>query len=129
MLRGTIFLFGAAEKGSICRPISLTTLHELLDQLGHPPRETEGIGYAIQMLLFQQSLIYFRVTEEGYSFDDYMIGLRWLKKAPLHPHLSAICLPGVGDQELLQASTSICQLHRCMLIVSEKDLYDYLTAK
>lgn len=129
MLRGTIFLFGAAEKGSICQPISLTTLQQLLDLLGHPPRETEGINYAIQMLLFQQGLIYFRVSEEGYSMDDYMIGLRWLKKAPLHPHLSAICLPGVGDKEIIQATTSICHLHQCMLIVSEKDLYDYLTAK
>lgn len=129
MLRGMIFLFGAAEKGSLCQPISLTSVEQLLDQLGHPPSETEGINYAIQMLLFKQGLIYFRVSEEGYSFDDYMLGLRWLKKTPLHPHLSAICLPGVGDEEIIRGAASMCHLHQCMLIVSERDLYDYLTAK
>lgn len=125
----TVFLFGAAEKGAACQPISLSSLQQLLDLLGEPPLETEGISYAIQTLLFEQGLIYFRVKEEGYSFEDYMIGLNWLRKAPLHPHLSAICLPGVGDEEIIQATTSICLLHRCVLIVSERDLYDYLTAK
>lgn len=128
-MKGTIFLFGAAEKGAACQPISLHSLDELLNQLGHPPEESEGIPYAIQALLFQHALIYFRVAEEGYSYGDYMLGLRWLKKAPLHPHLSAICLPGVGDEELIQGATSICLQHRCLLIVSEKDLYDYLTVK
>lgn len=126
-MKGTIFLFGAAEKGAACQPISLSSLEELLLKLGHPPAESEGIHYAIQSILYQHGLIYFRVAEEGYSYGDYMLGLKWLKKTPLYPHLSAICLPGVGDEDLIQSATSICLQQRCLLILSEKDLYDYLT--
>ena len=122
-----IFLFGAAEKGATCLPITLHTLDDLLIQLGNPPAETEGIHYAIQALLFHYGLIYYRVNEEGFSYGDYMLGLKWLKKAPLHPHLAAICLPGVGDEEIIQSATTICHQHQSLLIVSQKDLYDYLT--
>ena len=128
-MKGTIFLFGAAEKGAVCQPISLDSLEELLYQLGHPPDESEGITYAIQALLFQHSLMYFRVAEEGFSYGDYMLGLKWLKKTPVQLHLAAICLPGVGDEEIIQGATSVCFQHQCTLIVSEKDLYDYLTVK
>lgn len=129
MSKGTIFLFGAAEKGTLCHPFSLHCVEELLDQLGEPPEESEGIHYAIQALLFKRGLIYFRVTEEGYSWDDYMMGLNWLKKTPLPSHVSAICLPGTSDQEIIQKTTAVCHKHQSMLIVSEKDLYDYLTVK
>ncbi len=128
-MKGTIFLFGAAEKGAACQPISLHSLDELFAQLGHPPDGSEGIRYGIQTLLFQHSLIFFRVGEEGFSYGDYMLGFRWLKKTPIQPHLSAICLPGVGDEELIQGATSVCLKHQCSLIISEKDLYDYLTVK
>lgn len=126
-MRGTIFLFGAAEKGASCQPISLNSMEDLLDKLGNPPSESEGIHYAIRALLFQHGLIYFRVGEEGFSLGDYMLGLKWLKNTPVRPHLAAICLPGVGDEEIIQGATSVCLKQRCALIVSEKDLYDYLT--
>ncbi len=126
-MKGTIFIFGAAQKGAARRPISLYSLEELLNQLGHPPPESEGMSYAIQVLLFQQPLIYFRVAEEGCSYGDYALGLKWLQKTPLHSHLSGVCMPGVGDQELLQQATSICLQHQCLLLISPKDLYDYLT--
>ncbi len=128
-MQGTIFLFGAAEKGAACQPISLNSLEELLCQLGNPPLESEGIPYAIRALLFRHKIIYFRVAEEGFSYGDYMLGLKWLKRSPLHPHLTAICMPGVGDEDVIQGATSVCLQHHCLLIVSEKDLYDYLTAK
>jgi len=128
-MQGTVFLFGAAEKGAACQPISLRTLEDLFNLLGNPPSESEGIQYAIQTLLFHKNLIYFRVAEEGFSHNDYMLGLKWLKKTPLRPHLSAICLPGVGDEDVIEGATSVCLLHQCLLIVSQKDLYDYLTVK
>ena len=128
-MHGTVFLFGAAEKGAVCQPISLNSLEDLFNLLGNPPKESEGIQYAIQTLLSHRNLIYFRGAEEGFSYGDYMLGFKWLKKAPLRPHLSAICLPGVGDEDLIHGATSICLLHQCLLIVSEKDLYDYLTVK
>lgn len=127
MPRETLFLFGAAEKGSFCQPILLSSLEQLLEQLGHPPETSEGIYYAIQTLLFERGLIYFRVSEEGYSLNDYVAGLKWLQKAPLHSRLSAICIPGVGDNEIIRLATMICHLHQCLLIISSKDLYDYLT--
>lgn len=128
-MKGTIFLFGAAEKGASCQPIMLNSLDDLLHQMGNPPSETEGIHYAIQALLFKYGLIYFRVSEEGFSYGDYMLGLKWLKKTPLHPHLTAICLPGVGDEDVIQDATSVCLQHQSILIISQKDLYDYLTVK
>jgi hypothetical protein len=126
-MKGTIFLFGAAEKGAACQPISLSSLEELFYQLGHPPDDSEGIHYAIQTLLFEHGLIYFRVAEEGFSYGDYMLGLKWLKKTPVRPPLSAICLPGMGDEEIIQTATSICLHHQCLILISAKDLYDYLT--
>lgn len=129
MPRETLFLFGSAEKGSFCQPIIIQSLLQLLEQLGQPPEASEGLFYAIRTLLFHQELIYFRVAEEGYSLDDYMAGLQWLRKASLRSRLSAICLPGVGNEEVIQMAATICHLHQCLLIVSAKDLYDYLTVK
>ena len=125
----TIFLFGAAEKGERCTPLHLVSLEHLLDILGHPPENSEGISYAVQALLFQHGLIYFRVAEEGFSTDDYIQGLKLLRQKPLEKTLHAICMPGVGDQEIIQAATPICHMYQSILIISEKDLYDFLTAK
>ncbi len=125
----TIFLFGAAERGELCLPLYLTSLEQVLDFLGHPPENSDGIRYAVQTLLYQHALIYFRVAEEGFSTEDYIHGLRFLKQKSLQTPLTAIGMPGVGDQEILRAATSICHLYQSVLLVSEKDLYDYLTAK
>jgi hypothetical protein len=127
--RTTIFLFGAAERGELCTPLYLTSLEQVLDFLGNPPENSDGIRYAVQALLYQQNLIYFRVAEEGFSTEDYIQGLRFLKQKNLHTSLTAIGMPGVGDQEIIQAAIPICHLHQSILLVSEKDLYDYLTAK
>jgi len=128
-MKGTIFLFGAAEKGAHCQPITLNSLDDLLVQLGNPPEETQGIHYAIQALLFQFALVYFRVSEEGFSLGDYSLGLNWLKKVPSRAQISAICLPGVGNGDIIRDATIACERHQCLLILSEKDLYDYLTVK
>jgi hypothetical protein len=126
-MRGSVFIFGAAEKGAFCKPIFLSSVEELLDTLGHPPSSSEGIYYAIQTLLFKIPLTYFRVAEEGLDLSDYMAGLKWLKKTPQTCSPSALCLPGTSHPEILQAAFSICHLHESLLIISEKDLYDCLT--
>jgi hypothetical protein len=36
-------------------------------------------------------------------------------------------MPGVGDEEVIEASSSICLLRKSFLITTEKDLYDFLT--
>lgn len=127
-MKHTVFLFGEAERGDFCTPLSCHSLAQLSDQLGNPPGESKGIPYAIQSLMYNRDLIFFRVKEEGYSVPDYMKGFRLLQKGT-EIRISALCMPGVGDPLLINASTPICHLHQSLLIIEEKDLYDYLTSK
>ncbi len=126
-IRPTVFLFGEAEKGDFCTPLLLKSLPQLAETCGNPPAESLGILYAVQALLYERDLIYFRVKEEGFSVSDYMRGLKLLENQNLFHNLSAICMPGVGDAEIIDASCSVCSLHKSFLITSEKDLYDFLT--
>jgi hypothetical protein len=124
----TIFVFGEAEKGDFCTPIWCHCLSQLAEKVGNPPEETEGVTYAIQFLLYRKELFFFRVREEGFSIYDYMKGISLLKKQSDLFTLQALCLPGVGDPEVIQAATKACLLHKSILIITERDLYDYLTA-
>lgn len=128
-MRHTLFLFGEAEKGDLCMPLLFRSLPELADKLGNPPEESEGILYAVQALLYDRELIYFRVREEGFSYTDYLKGLGFLQNKDAFPLLAGICMPGVGNHELLAAAKPVCEMHQSCLIISEKDLYDYLTVK
>lgn len=128
-LRHTIFLFGEAEKGDFCTPLLLKNLPQLVETCGNPPPESLGIQYAVQALLYERELIYFRVKEEGFSISDYMRGLKLLENPGLFHNLTAICMPGVGDEEIIGATHPVCSLHKSFLITSEKDLYDFLTQK
>ena len=127
--RHTVFLFGEAEKGAFCTPLICHSLSQLSDTLGNPPEETKGILYAVQALLYDRDLIYFRVKEEGYGLPEYMKGLSYLENKEIPFFLSAICMPGVGCPTILEATQSICRLHKSLLIIDEKDLYDYLTSR
>lgn len=126
-MRHTIFLFGEAEKGDFCAPKHCKSLTQLVETFGHPPKESKGILYAVQAILYERELIYFRVKEEGFSLHDYMRGLRMLSTPEIPLTLSAICMPGVGDASIIDASQAICQVHKSCLIIDEHDLYDYLT--
>ncbi len=128
-MRHTLFLFGEAEKGELCTPMLFRSLPELADKLGNPPEESEGILYAVQALLFERELIFFRIREEGFSHIDYVKGLKFLEDREALPPLAGICMPGVGSFELIEAAKPLCDLHQSCLIISEKDLYDYLTVK
>jgi hypothetical protein len=52
-----------------------------------------------------------------------------LYKQELDFPLCALCMPGVGDSMIIDAAAPICTLHRLILILTEKDMYDYLTLK
>ena len=127
MNRRTIFLFGEAEKGEFCTPLLCKSLPQLAETFGNPPEESLGILYAVQALMYERELIFFRVKEEGFSIPDYMRGIRLLKNQDAFLGLAAICLPGVGDEEIIDATSPICTLRHSLLITTEKDLYDYLT--
>lgn len=126
MERYTIALFGEAEKGEFQIAHRCHSVEQLLDCCGNPPPYSRGIYYAVQALLYEQQLIFFRVKEEGFSYRDYLLGLDILKKLAPLTRLSAICLPGVGDTDILSAIIPICTLHHSLLITNEADLYDYL---
>lgn len=124
-MKQVIALFGEAEKGAFKSPHTLRKLPQLVDLLGNPPGESEGLFFAVQAILYNREIIYFRVAEEGFSKTDYFLGLKYLEKVP---QVNALCLPGVGDPEILAASQSICHIHKSFLITNQKDFYDFLTS-
>lgn len=124
-MRHIVALFGESEKGQFKKPYTLRELTQLIDLLGNPPPESEGLFFAIQALLYEREIIYFRVQEEGYSRNDYFNGFKYLQGVE---QLNALCLPGVGDVEILEATYLLCEKHKTHLISTQKDLFDYLTS-
>lgn len=127
MERHTIALFGEAEKGEYRHPYFCHSLAQLDAYLGNPPLESQGLFYAVQALLYERNIIFFRVEEEGFSKQDYFGGIKILQTQEIIPHIAALCLPGMGDREIFQALDPICRSHRSLLITNPSDLYDYLT--
>lgn len=125
----TIALFGEAEKGEYRIPYFCHTLPQLVDYLGNPPPDSQGLYYAVQSLLYQHPLIFFRVKEEGFSLSDYLGGIYFLHDQDLISRIAAIGIPGVGDAEIIEALTPLCVVHHNILITTESDLFDYLTTQ
>jgi hypothetical protein len=123
----SVMVFGEAERGAYCAPIVCKSLSHLFDLAGSPPDGSLGIPFAIQTLLFKYPLIFFRIEQEGFSAQDYLEGFHWVHKQ--ETPLSALCLPGVGDHYILDAVAPLCETYKSLLILTEKDLYDYLTIK
>lgn len=121
-----IALFGEAEKGEYRTTYFCKSLVQLVDNLGNPPPESKGLYYAVQVLLFQYNLIFIRVREEGFSVQDYFSGLKLLRNQNLIPEIAAICIPGVGSSEIIDATLPLCAVHHSIIITTEADLYDYL---
>jgi hypothetical protein len=126
-MKPTVFLFGEAEKGDFCKPHLCKSLPQLADTFGHPPMDTMGLTFAIQTLLFRKEIIFFRVKEEGFSLNEYRKGLRLLQVKEAIPSLSAIYVPGIGDHEMIAEVSEVCHIHKSLLVITEKDLYDFLT--
>ncbi len=128
-MRHSLFLFGEAEKGALCTPHFCHSLEELADRFGNPPEDSKGLLFAVQALMYDQDLIFFRVSEEGFSRNDYLKGVDLLRdQSKLPQNLSAICMPGVGDRELIDTTSEICHKRHSLLIIDEHDLYDYLAS-
>lgn len=123
----TIALFGEAEKGDYCTGYLCYSLAELVDYFGNPPSESRGLYLAVQGLLYHRNVLFFRVEEEGYSEQDYLLGLNLLAKQSKVPQIQAIGIPGVGSSRIIEAATPICQIYHSILLVTEADLFDYLT--
>ena len=127
MNTSAIALFGEAERGEFKIPYFCETLPQLEEMLGNPPPNSHGLYYAVQALLYHFNLLFIRVQEEGFSYQDYIMGLKLLEAQQLLSHISAVCLPGVGDARIINAATPYCLSHQSLIITREADLYDYLT--
>lgn len=124
----TVAMFGEAQKGEYRTAYYCQTHEQLYNFLGDPPSgECRGLEFAVQTLLYSRGVVFFRVHEEGFSVQDYLSGLNFLENKDLFPNISAIALPGVGDGEIIEATDPVCSLHRSLLIITETDLYDFLT--
>lgn len=120
-------LFGEAEKGQYRKAYYCRTLPELVDNLGNAPNQSKGLFYAVQALLYHRDLLFIRVQEEGINHEEYLSSLYNLHKEEQMPKISAICVPGVGDNRIIDGIIPYCQLYHSLLIFTEADLYDYLT--
>ncbi len=127
-MKQVIALFGEAEKGAFKTPHTLCKLPQLVDYLGNPPGDSEGLFFAVQAILYNREIIFFRVAEEGFSRLDYFNGLKFLGDKENVKNVTALCMPGVGDSEILAATELVCHLHKSLLITTQKDLYDFLTS-
>jgi hypothetical protein len=119
-------LFGEAERGEYHTPYYCETLPQLVEFLGNPPPDSLGLYFAVQALLFSRKILFFRVKEEGYSLQDYFLGMRLLEKRDVIPHLEAIGIPGVGSSEIIEAMIPLCACYHSILVLTEMDLYDYV---
>ncbi len=127
-MKSTVFLFGEAEKGEFGVPLFCNSLADLLKTVGNPPELSQGVSYAIQTLLYNHSLVFCRVQEEGFSIKDYMKGLSLLKKQKSQILPDAIFIPGVGNKTIIEATIDVCNVYSSLLVLTEKDLYDYFTS-
>lgn len=123
----SIALFGEAEKGMFQKGYLLNNLPELFAKLGQTPKESKGIELAIQLLLHKKTILFFRVHEEGFSKNDYIQGLKELARKEKVGTIDAIYLPGVGDAEIIDQAQPLCYLHKSLVVITEKDFYDYST--
>lgn len=123
-----VALFGESEKGAFKIPHSLRHLPHLFELLGNPPEESQGLFFAVQAILYNREILFFRVMDEGFSRPEYFQGLKLLEDRGKVKKIDALCLPGVGDPGIIAASQSVCELHRSFLIMTQKDLYDFLTS-
>lgn len=128
MQKLSIAVFGEAERGLCSKDYYINSLESLLMTFGNPPENSLGLFMAIQALLYNSHLLYFRVTEEGFSLDEYFHGFKLLEERKDSSSLHCLALPGVGDKELIDATKKICTLYNSLLILTQKDLYDYLTS-
>ncbi len=125
----TLTLIGEAAKGDFCTGVLCSSLWKLWDTFGEPPMDTEALFYAIQSLSFGKPVVFFRVEEEGFSLSEYELCLNSLDKAiPNNSPLGALFLPKVGTGEIIEHSLEICIVHAGILIMNDKDFFDYLAA-
>lgn len=123
-----IALFGEAEKGAFQTAYYCENLQQLVEYFGNPPEESFGLHFAIQALHYGRSILFFRVEEEGFSLEDYRTGAQLLAFQNQIETIAAIGIPGVGDSKIFQLVEPVRSRYHSILLTTEADLYDYLSA-
>ena len=125
-MNGPIAIFGESQKGRFHYPYFCNSLYQLADTFGEPPNDSLGLNLAIQAIMYERDIVFFRVSEEGFSIHDYMKGFEILKNKNKIKELCAICLPKVGNHLILDRVDPICKIHNSLIITTQTDLFDYL---
>ncbi len=127
-MKSTIVLFGESEKGQYQAGYLCHSLMDLCSSLGHPiANQGNGIFLAIQLIMLNYSVLFFRVQEEGFNSEHYLFGAKFLNEQQLINSFTAIAIPGVGDNQIIEAFIPICHKYESLLVINEQDLYDLLT--
>ncbi|MDN3504678.1 MAG: hypothetical protein P0S95_03785 [Rhabdochlamydiaceae bacterium] len=127
MQKYTIALFGEAEKGAFQTLYYLKNLPQIHKFLGEAPTDSLGLSLAVQLIHYERELIFLRVEEEGFSLKDYYAGLKLIEEDNSIMNLAAIGMPGMGDDKIINECFQVCDQKGCLMLASEKDLYDFLT--
>lgn len=122
-----VLIFGESVEGEFQRPFLIKSLPDLATIFGEPTKTGLGIHMAIQSLLFGHNIFFYRVSEEGNNKEQYLQGFKLFEREAFSSSLSAIALPGVGSLEILHAANILSELHKVLIITTEKDLYDLIT--
>ncbi len=122
-----IALFGEAQKGDFSDLVTLHSLEKLHEVFGMPPGTTQGMWFSIQFLMQNEMIYFYRVKEEGFSSHCYHQGLNVLEKQILQYPLKAICMPGVGDRDIIDRATNLCKRRSIIFLCTQSDFYDYAT--
>lgn len=126
-MKSTIVLFGESEKGQYQAGYLCHSLIDLCSSLGNCTNQGNGIPLAIQLIMLNYSVLFFRVEEEGFNAEHYFFGANFLNKQKLIKNFTAIAIPGVGDNHIIEAFIPICHKYQSFLVLNEQDLYDLLT--
>lgn len=125
-MKDIVTIFGESEKGPLGVLLSVDSLPFLAESFGSPTENSVGIHLAIQTLMSDKIVLFYRVTEEGVDKNEYARGLKLLEGLDL-PALAALALPGIGDLEIQHLAKNVCKLKHSILIVNERDFYDLMT--
>lgn len=127
-MKSTVVLFGESEKGQYHAGYLCHSLIDLCSSLGNPSANNgTGIHLAIQLIMLNYSILFFRVQEEGFNSEHYFFGAKFLNEQQLIKNFTAIAIPGVGDDYIIDAFVPICHKYKSFLVLNEQDLYDLLT--
>lgn len=125
MKQRVITVFGETEKGTFETFYTIQSLDEAFEKLGSPLPNTEALQFSLQILGAHQPILFYRVPEEGFSFDAYAKGLHEIRDHPDSYPIQALFMPGLSDPKLIDEAKQLCEMQKAILLITDKDFQDY----